>query len=77
MGDVVVLVRPSDVRQPWSKREIDRIPTSHRLRCADIDGSGKPVVVNAPLTGAKAERPDYRDRVPLVYYKPGGMEACG
>ena len=29
------------------------------------------VVVNAPLAGAKADAPDYRDHVPLVYYKPG------
>ena len=71
VGDVVVLERDGDVRKPWRKREIDRIPTSHRLRCADVDGSGKPVVVNGPLTGSKAERPDYRDSVPLVYYRPG------
>ena len=24
-----------------------------------------------PLTGAKAEAPDYRDQTPLVYYRPG------
>jgi hypothetical protein len=29
------------------------------------------VVINAPLIGAHAEEPDYRDRVPLVYYVPG------
>jgi len=28
----------------------DAIPTSHRLRWADIDGSGKKVVINAVLT---------------------------
>jgi hypothetical protein len=38
---------------------------------ADIDGSGKRVVVNAPLTGAKAAAPDYRDQTPLVFYRPG------
>ena len=47
------------------------LPTSHRLRWADIDGSGKKVVVNAPLTGAHAEAPDYRDHTPLVFYRPG------
>ena len=60
-----------DPRQPWTIREIDRLPTSHRLRLADIDGSGKKVVVNAPLTGAKAEAPDYRGQTPLVFYRPG------
>lgn len=71
IGNVSVLERQGDVRNPWRATEIDRLTTSHRLRCADIDGSGKPVVVNAPLTGAGAEPPDFRDHVPLVYYRPG------
>ena len=45
--------------------------TSHRLRWADIDGSRKKVLINAPLSGAAAVAPDYRDHVPLVYYRPG------
>ena len=71
IGIVSVLKHNGDPRQPWTITEIDRLPTSHRLRAADIDGSGKKVVVNAPLTGAKAEAPDYREPVPLVYYRPG------
>ena len=71
IGLVSVLTPGGDVRQPWSVREIDRLTTSHRLRVADIDGSGKKVVINAPLTGAKAAGPDYRDHTPLVYYRPG------
>jgi len=71
IGIVSWLKHNGDPRQPWTVTEIDRLPTSHRLRWADIDGSGKKVLVNAPLTGAKAEPPDYRDQVPLVYYRPG------
>jgi hypothetical protein len=37
---------------------------------ARID-DGAPVVVNAPLTGAAAEPPEYRGATPLVYYRPG------
>jgi hypothetical protein len=70
-GIVSVLKHKDDPREAWSIREIDRLTTSHRLRVADIDGSGKKVVVNAPLAGAAAEAPDYRDKVPLVYYRPG------
>ena len=51
--------------------EIDRLPTSHRLRWADIDGTGGMVAVNAPLTGAAAEGPGFRGRTPLVCYRPG------
>lgn len=70
-GIVSVLTPGPDRTQPWTAREIDRLTTSHRLRCAKLDGSSMPVVVNAPLAGAKADAPDYRDHVPLVYYKPG------
>jgi hypothetical protein len=69
---VVSVLRPGrDPREPWTVTEIDRLPTSHRLRTADIDGSGKLVVINAALTGAGATAPDSRDQTPLVYYVPG------
>ena len=51
-------------------REIDRLTTSHRLRYADIDGSGKRVLIDAPLTGATAEAPEYHGHVPLVSIVP-------
>jgi hypothetical protein len=71
IGMVSVLTPGADRSQPWSVREIDRLTTSHRLRCAKIDSSGRPVVINAPLAGAKADAPDFLDHAPLVYYKPG------
>jgi hypothetical protein len=69
-GIVSVLEPEGDVRHPWKVREIDRLPTSHRLRLADLDGNGNSVVVNAPLTAADTAGPDYRGRTPLVYYRP-------
>jgi hypothetical protein len=71
IGIVSLLRHLGDPRDPWTVTEIDRLTTSHRLRLADIDGNGKRVVLNQPLTGAKAEAPDYRDQTPLVYYRPG------
>jgi hypothetical protein len=69
---VVSVLRPAgDPREPWTVTEIDRLPTSHRLRTADIDGSGRLVVISAALTGATASAPDYRGQTPLVYYVPG------
>jgi len=70
-GIVSVLHHQGDPRQPWSIREIDRLPTSHRLRWADIDGSGHKVLVNQPLTGAQVERPEDHAHTPLVFYRPG------
>ncbi len=72
LGKVGVLTHGADPRQPWTLREIDKIPTSHRIRWADIDGSGKKVAINAPLTGVKASPPEYtQDHAPLVFYRPG------
>jgi hypothetical protein len=71
VGNVSVLRHDGDPRGLWKVTEIDRLTTSHRLRWADVDGSGKKVLINAPLTGAHAEAPEYRDHTPLVLYRPG------
>ena len=68
IGEIVVIDKQG------VKKLIDNIPTSHRIRCADIDGTGSEVVINAPLTGLNALAPDYRDNVPLVYYRPGNWQ---
>jgi hypothetical protein len=70
-GIVAVLKPNGDPRQPWTLTEIDRLPTSHRIRWADLSGTGHKVAINAPLIGANAVAPEYRDRVPLVFYTPG------
>jgi imidazolonepropionase-like amidohydrolase len=70
-GLLSILAHQGDPRQPWSIKEIDRIPTTHRVRFVDIDGKGTKVLVNAPLIGANAVAPDYRDHVGIYYYRPG------
>ena len=71
IGIVSVLRPGADVREPWTATEIDRLPTSHRLRVADLFRDGHPVVVNAALTAPDTGAPDYRGQTPLVYYRPG------
>jgi hypothetical protein len=73
-GVVSILRHQGDPAERWSATEIDRIPTSHRVGWADIDGTGRKVLVNAPLVGANAEAPDFRAETPLVLYRPGGWE---
>lgn len=68
LGIVSLLESDGDPRKPWKVREIDRLTTSHRVRPIRLQGFS--AIVNAPLTGAKAEAPDYRDRVPVVMYRP-------
>jgi hypothetical protein len=71
LGIVSILTHQGDPREPWSVKEIDRMPTSHRLRFADIEGTGKKVLVNYPLVGSQAVAPEYRDRVSQLMYRPG------
>jgi hypothetical protein len=70
-GLVSVLRHNGDPRLPWTIREIDRLPSSHRLRWADIDGTGRKVLINQPLTAATVQRPEDRAYTPLVFYRPG------
>ena len=69
IGIVTVLTPGPDRTMPWAAREIDRIPTSHRIRALKLDG--KTVFLNTPLTSADARPPDYRGHVPMVIYRPG------
>src|SRR5262249_29638654 len=47
VGILSLLKHRGDPSQPWEMTEIDRLSTSHRLRWANIDGSGQKVLVNA------------------------------
>jgi hypothetical protein len=73
-GIVEILSSNGDAAQRWSSLEIDRLPTSHRVRWTDIDGNGRKVLVNAPLASGLAEAPDFRGATPLVYYRPGSWQ---
>lgn len=69
-GIVSILTHGADLTAPWTVKEIDRVPTAHRLRWIDPDGSGNKVLVNAPLVGPDAEAPDYKSPVALYLYRP-------
>jgi len=71
VGNVVILKSGPDPRQPWTAREIDRVPTVHRLRWIDLAGDGKKVLLVAPMIGLKAKPPEYADQVPVYLYRPG------
>jgi len=71
IGNLGILRHDGNPERPWKLQQIDELTTSHRLRWADIDGSGHRVLVNTPLTGAKAAPPEYVGQTPIVYYRPG------
>lgn len=68
-GVVSILTHAADPNASWTVREIDRVPTAHRLRWVDAEGSGKKWLVNAPLVGPDSTAPDYRSPVSIAYYR--------
>jgi len=68
-GKVGLLTHGADVTAPWTYKEIDAVPTAHRLRWVDADGSGKKLLVMAPLIGADAVPPDYKTPVSIFFYR--------
>jgi hypothetical protein len=70
VGNVDLLKSGPDVRQPWTPREIDRVPTAHRVRWIDPQGDGKKVLLVAPLVGRRYP-PLFDDPVPIYLYRPG------
>ena len=69
IGIVSVLTPGADILAPWTVREIDRIPTSHRIRTAVV--GAQTVFINAVLTDSTARPPEFRGHAPLVLYRPG------
>ena len=58
----------------WSLRLLGQIPSSHRLRWADLDGDGRVELLDAPLLGRGAKDPDYKVGAPLTWFEmPEGL----
>jgi hypothetical protein len=58
------------VEAEWGLEPLGRIPTSHRLRWANLDGSGRLALVDIPLLGYGAKEPDYTVPAPLTWFEP-------
>jgi hypothetical protein len=50
-GTLQWLARGKDLDEPWSLHPIGSEPMLHRIRFADLDGSGKPTLLVGPLMG--------------------------
>ena len=74
-GEIWWAVPPAAGDEEWSIQLIGRYPTSHRLRWANLDGSGRMQLVNAPLLGIGSEAPEYKVGAPLTWYEiPEALE---
>ena len=54
--------------QDWTLHKIDAIPTSHRLRWADLDGDGKKELIVLPIFGVGSSAPSHAGAVQLKAY---------
>ncbi|HET7545703.1 MAG TPA: VCBS repeat-containing protein [Polyangiaceae bacterium] len=62
--------------QEWALHAIDAIPTSHRLRWADIDGDGKKELIVLPLFGKGSSGTAHAGAVQLkAYFIPADPKA--
>lgn len=59
---------PASPDAEWPLAAIGQLPTSHRLRWADIDGDGSLELIDAPLLGRGARAPDYAVGSPLTWF---------
>jgi catechol 2,3-dioxygenase-like lactoylglutathione lyase family enzyme len=70
-GNLLLLTHNGDPRQPWTAKQFDAVPTTHRVRFLSPDGTGQPLLAVIPLANQTAVQPGYADHVPLFVYKPG------
>jgi hypothetical protein len=68
-GTLLHLTPGEDVRQPWHAREIDQVPTIHRLRWARTR-TGRLLLVS-PMLGLESEPPEYTAPTPIYARRPG------
>ena len=54
--------------QDWTLHRIDAIPTTHRVRWADLDGNGKKELIALPLWGVGSSAPAHTGAVQLKAY---------
>lgn len=74
-GNIAILRHTGDPTELWQLTEIDAVPASHRIRWGDVDGTGSPILVNAPILHGDAAGFEDPDRLPtpLVSYRPDGF----
>ena len=60
---------PPSAEMEWRRFLVAHVPTSHRLRWADLDGGGRPELVDAPILGYGARAPGYGVGAPLTWFE--------
>jgi hypothetical protein len=65
-GTLKWLRRGKTLDEPWTAFPIDTEPSIHRIRFADLDGSGKPALISGPLLGRNStDKNNWTDGAPV------------
>ena len=56
-GEIELLRQPANPDGLWPRQLIAVDPVVHRLRWADVEGNGRPVLIHAPIFGPGSEGP--------------------
>lgn len=68
-GGVHLLTHGANVNDPWTRKDIDALPTAHRVRWMNADGGRKIILVNSPLIGPDATQPETHAKNQIVFYE--------
>jgi hypothetical protein len=72
MGILTLLEHQGDPRGPWKATGIGSLPASHRLRWLTLNG--QPLLLDVPLTAARATPPLFQGNDPLTVFYPGSWQ---
>jgi hypothetical protein len=68
-GDIWWAAPGASLDTEWTVTLIGRVPASHRLRWADLDGDGRLELVDVPIVGAGSRPPDYSVPAPITWFE--------
>ncbi len=60
-GKLILARQGATIDSPWTIQPVADVGSIHRLRFADVDGDRKLDLVVAPIVGAKAKAPSYKE----------------
>jgi Aldos-2-ulose dehydratase, beta-propeller domain/FG-GAP-like repeat len=68
-GNIWWCQSPELPESEWTLGLIGQIPTSHRLRWADLNGDGRLALIDAPIVGVGAKPPAYKVGARLTWFE--------
>jgi hypothetical protein len=69
VGNVLILKSGPDPTEKWTAKQIDQVPTAHRVRWIQTTRGGDPILLVAPLVGPQSKSPKRGDGTPIYAYR--------